>query len=314
MQETLYPSFRYSHQPIPTTLNIIGMKARVNYSENNEILQKNRPKRNKTKINVQKLVLSANDNGKLFPKGLLNSIRNKHLLQSKKISDTVGDFRCLYNKEKGLLYRVSITEKALLDFYKRSCIKNPLPLTNKLLKQKLAVPLKKDKDFFGDTKLSSTSMSFYPNMNHMLEHSHTNRNNNSYLTANNTSLSRATNNSIKRSQSMASFQNDKYTEKNIFQRNKRIFSLQRVQNITNSELKNLNELLKPSFKTTSHAIININAFRTQRQMKDLYRIDKDDINTFNKNYFSTHYFEGFDFNKLKLDGYELINKTHSKKN
>ena len=314
MQETLCPSFRYSHQPIPTTLNIIGMKARINYSENNEILQKNRPKRNKTKINVQKLVLSANDNGKLFPKGLLNSIRNKHLLQSKKISDTVGDFRCLYNKEKGLLYRVSLTEKALIDFYKRSCIKNPLPLTNKLLKQKLAVPLKKDKDFFGDTKLSSTSMSFYPNMNHMLEHSNTNRNNNTYLVANNTSLSRATNNSIKRSQSMASFQNDKYTEKNVFQRNKRIFSLQRIQNITNSELKNLNELLKPSFKTTSHAIININAFRSQRQMKDLYRIDKNDIKTFNKNYFSTHYFEGFDFNKLKLDGYELINKTHSKKN
>ena len=92
MQDTLYPSFRYPHQQVPSTLNIIGMKARINYSENNEILQKSRPKRNKTKLSVQKLVLSANDNGKLFSKGLLNSVRNKYLLHSNNISDTVPLF------------------------------------------------------------------------------------------------------------------------------------------------------------------------------------------------------------------------------
>ena len=118
---------------------------------------------------------------------------------------------------------------------------------------------------------------------------------------------KTSNNFMNRSQSLMNlnkgFKKLTRNEDNISKEN-----IQLKRSRSGEEIKNYNDLLKPTFKTTSHAIINLNAFRLKTKIKDIYDINSEIIQTFNKSYFRTRYFEGFNFDRLKLDGYELIRK------
>ena len=296
----------FPYKKIPYQLNLLGMKPQRKSNQVCEINRRISPKNTSTKINVRSLVLSPDRRNKML-KVSLSPIKTRNCPQKQEFLKDNQKLNNLYQVKK--IYHFYDPEKCSINYYNKNIFNSNL-LTNKLIKQKLKiVNTNKEKDHFGDIKPTSTSMSYYPNATSALNESNTTPYiiSNDQRISNNKPLMKTSNNFMNRSQSLMNlnkgFKKLTRNEDNISKEN-----IQLKRSRSGEEIKNYNDLLKPTFKTTSHAIINLNAFRLKTKIKDIYDINSEIIQTFNKSYFRTRYFEGFNFDRLKLDGYELIRK------
>jgi hypothetical protein len=311
MEGTGNTKISYPFKKIPYQVNLLGMKPQRISNQACEINKRNSPKNSSTKINVRSLILSPEQRNKML-KGSLSLIKSRNCPQKQEYLKDNQKLNNLYHTKK--IYHFYEPEKSSINYYNKNIFNSNL-LTNKLIKQKLKiVNTNKEKDHFGDFKPTSTSMSFYPNATSALNESNNipNTISNNQQISNIKPSTKTSHNFMKKSQSLISLNKGlkrlTRNEDNIFKEN---ISFKRSR--SSEEIQNYNDLLKPTFKTTSHAIINLNAFRSKTKIKDIYDINNELIKTFNKSYFRTRYFEGFNFDRLKLDGYELIRKVGIRK-
>ena len=300
MKENPIPSVCFPYKQFPHLFNLIGMKARIKYNKFNELNLKLSVKDASTRIKVKSLAFSPFKGSKQktnsqSPKANKISIPKTSLIKEHK------KLKCFYEKEKHLIPHIYEAEKSIINCYNKNCHYTPNKINNnqqiKLLNNNVQ-----------DKKLSSTSPSFYPKTKINLNESNSsiNKNMNNNNNQHNKCFSKTTTNFLNRTQSLFSLHNNKNLK---CQGNEYYNSIKKSHSVLLNGMKNYNDFIKPSFITTSHALINVNAFRSKQRLKDVYGIDKDIIKTFNKHYFGNSYIEGFDFNKLKMDGYEIIKKN-----
>lgn len=302
MKENPIPSARFPYKQFPHLFNLIGMKARIKYNKFNELNLKLSVKDASTRIRVKSLAftpLKANKQrtNSQSPKSNKSSFPKITLFKEHK------NLKHFYEKEKNLIPHIYESEKSIISYYNKNYYNTP----NKINNNNQQIKLKLTSTIFQDKKLSSTSPSFYPKKKINFNDTNSSLHKTTISNDSNKNFSKTTNSFLNKTQSLFSIHNNKHMkcQGNEYHNN----SMKRSNSVLLNEIKNYNDLIKPSFITTSHALINVNAFRSKHKLKDVYSIDKDMIKTFNKNYFGDSYIEGFDFNKLKMDGYEIIKKN-----
>lgn len=301
MKENPISSVCFPYKQFPHLFNLIGMKARIKYNKFNELNLKLSVKDASTKIKVKSLAFSPLKANKQrtnsqSPKPHKSSFPKMTLFKEHK------KLKHFYEKEKNLIPHIYESEKSIINYYNKNYYNTP----NKINSNNQQIKLKLTNTIFQDKKLSSTSPSFYPKTKINLNETNSSIHKTTINNDSNKYFSKTTNSFLNKTQSLFSLHHNKHRR---YQGNEYHNSIKKSNSVLLNEIKNYNDLIKPSFVTTSHALINVNAFRSKHKLKDVYGIDKDLIKTFNKNYFGDSYIEGFDFNKLKMDGYEFIKKN-----